>query len=75
MHVLLKTIFKMLLVKEILLGDGINWTEWIENGELYCWQQKVPTNITIDCGLVGFDVLNMKKSGNYLKIWINFTTI
>lgn len=41
---------------EVSLGDGTNWTEWIETSELYCWQKKVP--IGVDCGLVGFDVLN-----------------
>ncbi|CAB4442725.1 unnamed protein product [Rhizophagus irregularis] len=27
---------------EVSLGDGTNWTEWIETSELYCWQKKLP---------------------------------
>src|SRR5581483_7150631 len=47
-------VFKVSIPWEVSLGDGSNWTDWIETEELYCWQFKVPDN-TIDCGLVGFD--------------------
>ncbi|CAG8588428.1 13333_t:CDS:2 [Ambispora gerdemannii] len=41
---------------EVSLGDGVNWTEWMEIEELYVWQKYLSR--TVDCGLVGFDVLN-----------------
>ncbi|PKK59268.1 hypothetical protein RhiirC2_857424 [Rhizophagus irregularis] len=50
-------IFKVSIPWEVSLGDGSNWTEWIETRELYCWQYKIPNN-AVDCGLVGFDILN-----------------
>ncbi|CAI2183155.1 8466_t:CDS:2 [Funneliformis geosporum] len=41
---------------EVSLGDGVSWTDWIETKDLFSWQKQVPDNI--DCGLVGFDILN-----------------
>lgn len=49
-------IYQVLIPWEVSLGDGVNWTEWIEPENLYCWQENLPNDI--DCGLVGFDVLN-----------------
>ncbi|CAI2171212.1 5028_t:CDS:2 [Funneliformis geosporum] len=40
----------------ICLGDGVNWTKWVKTDEIYSWQCR--TSCDIDCGLVGFDVLN-----------------
>ncbi|CAI2187835.1 289_t:CDS:2 [Funneliformis geosporum] len=45
-------IYQVLFPWEVSLGDGVNWTEWIETKNLYCWQENVPNDI--DCGLVGF---------------------
>ncbi len=39
---------------EVSLGDGVNWTDWMEIDELYVWQK----GNSSDCCLVGFDVLN-----------------
>ncbi|CAG8642044.1 6363_t:CDS:2, partial [Paraglomus brasilianum] len=41
---------------EVSLGDGVNWTDWKETDQLYIWQKSASSNV--DCGLVGFDVLN-----------------
>ncbi|CAG8708152.1 10478_t:CDS:2, partial [Ambispora leptoticha] len=41
---------------EVSLGDGVNWTDWIETEELYSWQKVVSGDVS--CGLVGFDVLD-----------------
>src|SRR5205085_9908005 len=41
---------------EVSLGDGVNWTDWMEIDELYVWQKGISSSV--DCGLVGFDVLN-----------------
>jgi len=49
-------IYKVSTLWEVSLGDGVSWTDWIELKELFSWQRKVPKDI--DCGLVGFDVLD-----------------
>jgi hypothetical protein len=49
-------IYQVLTPWEVALGDGTNWTQWIETTNLYCWQENAPNDI--DCGLVGFDILN-----------------
>ncbi|CAG8512468.1 1864_t:CDS:2 [Funneliformis mosseae] len=49
-------IYKANIPWEVSLGDGVIWTDWIETDEIFSWQKLVPNDI--DCGLVGFDILN-----------------
>ncbi|CAG8601506.1 3584_t:CDS:2 [Ambispora leptoticha] len=49
--------FKISEPWEVSLGDGVNWTDWMVIEELYLWQKGLPPNV-VDCGLVGFDILN-----------------
>jgi hypothetical protein len=40
----------------VCIGDGNSWSNWVRTQEIYSWQRDSPNNI--DCGLVGYDVLN-----------------
>ena len=41
---------------DIRLGDGRNWSRWHSTKEIYSWPNNPPSHI--DCGLIGYDVLN-----------------
>ena len=40
----------------VCIGDGTNWSNWFKTREIYSWQKRTPKNI--NCGLVGYDILN-----------------
>ncbi|PKY30740.1 hypothetical protein RhiirB3_419018 [Rhizophagus irregularis] len=41
---------------DVRLGDGRNWSRWHSTKEIYSWPNNPPSYI--DCGLIGYDVLN-----------------